>query len=417
MKSKRRVVITGLGVVAPNGIGKDAFWENLIAGKSAVDWITSFDTTPYPCKVAAEVRDFDPSAFVPARRSRHWGRFSQFAVAAGKLALEDSKIDLARELPDRVLACVGTAINGTADVYERARVSFGRVGLPGIHWTSPTEFAANAPITHLSTELRIRGQGMTIASACATGIDAIQWACSQIQECKGDVVLAGSTEAPLTEFCFAGICAAGVLSTFDDPPLRAARPYERRRSGMVLGEGSSMCVVEEMEHALDRGAYIYAEILGFGSGNEGGFPARNNASELSLTHAITSALRAGDASPNDIDYVNAHGNSLVEYDRVDTRALRAALGSAADSVPVSSIKSMIGHALGAAASFQLAATCLTLAHSVIPPTINYDEPDPECDLDYVPNHARIARVRTALINAHAAGGTHSVVLLGATDTR
>ena len=186
---------------------------------------------------------------------------------------------------------------------------------------------------------------------------------------------------------------------------------------MVLGEGSSICVVEEMEHALDRGAYIYAEILGFGSCNEGGFSNRRGASELALAQAISAALRSAEKSPNDIDYVNAHGNSLVEYDRADTRAFRAALGPAADRVPVSSIKSMIGHALGAAASFQVTATCLTLVQSVIPPTINYDEQDPDCDLDYVPNQARIARVRTALINAHAAGGTHSVLLLGAPHTR
>lgn len=417
MKTKRRVVITGLGVVAPNGIGKDAFWDALVAGKSAVDWISSFDTSPYPCKVAAEVRDFDPTAFVPARRSRHWGRFSQFAVAAGKLALEDSKLDLARELPDRVMVCIGTAINGAADVYERARVGFGRVGLPGIHSTSATEFSANAPVIHVSNELRIRGQGMTIASACATGVDALHWAFSQVQGSKADVVFVGSTEAPVTEFCFAAICAAGVLSTFNDPPLLASRPYERRRNGMVLGEGSSICVVEEMEHALDRGAYIYAEILGFGFCNEGGFSSTSDAAELALAQAITVALRSAEKSPNDIDYVNAHGNSLVEYDRADTRALRAALGPAADRVPVSSIKSMIGHALGAAASLQVAATCLTLVQSVIPPTINYDEQDPDCDLDYVPNQARVARVRTALISAHAAGGIHAVVLLGAPHTR
>lgn len=186
---------------------------------------------------------------------------------------------------------------------------------------------------------------------------------------------------------------------------------------MVLGEGSAICVVEEMEHALDRGAYIYAEILGFGSGNEGGFFGRRDASELALCQAITSALRSGDRTAEEVDYLNAHGNGLPDYDRVDTRAFRYALGSAADRLPVSSIKSMIGHALGAAASFQIAATCLTLAHSVIPPTINYDEPDPTCDLDYVPNHARVARVRVALVNAHAAGGSHSVLLLGVPHTR
>lgn len=416
MRRSRRVVITGLGVVAPNGIGKDAFWDALVAGKSAVDYITAFDATTYPCRVAAEVRDFKPEDFMHVRRTKHRGRFSQFAVAAAKLAVADSRLKIAGEVPGRVLACMGTAMNGSGDVYETARVGFQKSGLEGIPLMSGVEFAAHAPVSHVSVELGLRGQGMTLASACATGLDTIQWARTEIENGHADVVIAGSTEAPISEFCFATLCALGALSKFNDPPLRASRPYDLRRDGLVLGEGACVFVVEDLEHARDRGAPIYAEVLGFGSGNEGGFATKVNAPELALRDAILSGLASANETPASIDYVNAHGNSLPDYDLIETRAIRDAFGKAAYNVPISSIKSMIGHAMGAAAGFQVAATCLTILHGIIPPTINYETPDPECDLDYVPNHARASRVQTALINAHAMGGTHSVLILGAPRT-
>ena len=416
MRRSRRVVITGLGVVAPNGIGKDAFWDALVAGKSAVDYITAFDATTYPCRVAAEVRDFKPEDFMHVRRTKHRGRFSQFAVAAAKLAVADSRLKIAGEVPGRVLACIGTAMNGSGDVYETARVGFQKSGLEGIPLMSGVEFAAHAPVSHVSVELGLRGQGMTLASACATGLDTIQWARTEIGNGHADVVIAGSTEAPISEFCFATLCALGALSKFNDPPLRASRPYDLRRDGLVLGEGACVFVVEDLEHARDRGAPIYAEVLGFGSGNEGGFATKVNAPELALRDAILSGLASANETPASIDYVNAHGNSLPDYDLIETRAIRDAFGKAAYNVPISSIKSMIGHAMGAAAGFQVAATCLTILHGIIPPTINYETPDPECDLDYVPNHARTSRVQTALINAHAMGGTHSVLILGAPRT-
>jgi len=412
MKNSRRVVVTGLGVVAPNGIGKDTFWQNLVAGKSAIDYITAFDPTPYPCHVAGEVRDFDPKEFMHARRTKHRGRFSQFAVAAAKLALSDSGIDISAWQQRRVVACLGTSMNGSGDVYETARVGYEKDGVRGIPMMSGIEFAAHAPVSHVSSELGIRGQGMTLASACATGLDAIQWGVDQIREDRADVVFAGSTEAPLSEFCFATLCALGALSKFNDPPLKASRPYDRRRDGLVLGEGAGICVLEELGHATDRGANIYAEVLGYGTGNEGGLGTNINAAELALTEAINAALTTARKNPRDIDYINSHGNSLPDYDLIETRAFRAALGNAAYSVPTSSIKSMIGHAMGAASALQVIASCLTLEHSVIPPTINLEVPDPECDLDYVPNKARTSRARTVLINAHAMGGTHSVLILG-----
>ena len=415
MRNGRRVVITGIGVVAPNGIGKQAYWESLVAGTSGVDWITEFDTDPYPCKVAAKVRDFNASDFISPRRSKQWGRFSQFAVAAARLAMEDSDLRVSRESPDRILICIGNAMNGSADVFDVARVGWDRQGLSGIPSLSGIEFAAHAPATHVSTELEIRGQALTIASACSTGLDVIQWAADKIGEGRADVVFAGSTEAPLSEFCFATLCAFGSISTFNDPPLRASRPFDRRRSGLVLGEGAAIMVVEELEHALDRGAHIYAEVMGFGSGNEAGIESRRTASQVAVAQSIKVALANADLEANQLDYVNAHGNAMPDYDRVDTAGLKDVLGRCAYSVPVSSVKSMIGHAMGAAGALQVAATCLALSNSAIPPTINYQEPDPECDLDYVPNVARVSRLRAALVNAHAIGGTYSALVLGVPD--
>lgn len=303
-------------------------------------------------------------------------------------------------------------MNGSGDVYEIARIGFERAGVDGIPLTSGIEFAAHAPVSHVSVELGLKGQGITLASACTTGLDVIQWSCSQIKQGRADVVLAGGTEATISEFCFATLCALGVLSKFDNPPTRASRPYDLKRDGLVLGEGSAVCVVEELEHALVRGAHIYGEVLGFGTGNEGWYGPKVDASELALTGAIRVALRQAGMGPRSIDHINAHGNALPDYDLTETLAFKRALGKDAYNVPVSSIKSMIGHAMGAAASFQIIAACLTLEKSIIPPTINYETPDPDCDLDYVPNRARISRARTILINAHAMGGTHSVLVLG-----
>lgn len=417
MRNGRRVVITGIGVVAPNGIGKQAYWDSLVSGKSGVDWITEFDTDPYPCKVAAKVQDFDPGDFINIRRAKQWGRFSQFAVAAARLALEDSKLSISQESPDRILICIGNAMNGSGDVFDVARVGWDKQGLAGIPNLSGIEFAAHAPATHVSTELHIRGQALTIASACSTGLDVVQWATDKISEGKAEIVFAGSTEAPLSEFCFATLCAFGSISTFNENPLKASRPFDLKRAGLVLGEGSAIFVVEELQHALDRNAHIYAEVLGFGTGNEAGVESRRTASQVAVSQSIASALARARLEPAQLDYVNAHGNAMPDYDRVDTEGLRSALGRAAYSTPVSSVKSMIGHAMGAAGALQIAATCLALSNSIIPPTINYEIPDPACDLDYVPNVARVSRLRTALVNAHAIGGTYSALVLGAPDLR
>ena len=406
------MVITGLGVVAPNGIGKDAFWQNLIAGKSAVDYIHAFDASEYPCKVAAQVTDFVPEHFMNARRTKHRGRFSQFAVAAAKLAVADSQIHLQDQDPARVVACIGTSMNGIGDIYETAHAGFEKRNYQGMPILSALEYAAHAPVSHVSSELSLRGQAMTVGSACATGIDALEWTFSRIADGRADVALAGSTDAPIANFAFAAICALGVLTKSDTPPSKASRPYDLHRDGLVLGEGAAIFVLEDLHHALGRDARIYGELLGFGSGNEAGYGLKPDAAELALLNALQSAIDQAGASSVDIDYICAHGNALPDYDLVETRAFKTCFGRGAYNIPISSIKSMIGHAMGAASSFQVAAACLAMQYAVAPPTINLDTPDPDCDLDYVPHRARSARIRNVLVNTHAMGGTHSVVILG-----
>lgn len=409
---KRRVVVTGLGVVAPNGIGKESFWSHLVRGKSALTTITCFDPSPYPCKVAAEIRNFRPAEFMRPARSKHRGRFSQFAVAAAKLAVLDAALPLTPETSSRAHVCIGTSMAGIGDVTEGARNGFARAGFEGIPVMSGLEYAPHAPAGHVSAELGIRGQALTVASACATGLDAIQWAAAQISADSADAVVAGATDAPLAELAYATLSALGILTKFSGPPSCAARPYDFQRDGIVLGEGAGVLVLEELDRARARNAPIYAEVLGFGSSTEGGYGIKTDSAELALADAIHAALAQATLGPTDVDYIGAHGVGLPDYDLVETRAFKRVFGDRAYNIPISSIKSMIGHAMGAASALQVAAGCLTLQQSIIPPTINLDVPDPECDLDYVPHRARIARIRHVLVNAHAMGGTHSVMILG-----
>jgi 3-oxoacyl-[acyl-carrier-protein] synthase II len=411
--SRRRVVITGLGIVAPNGTGKNPFWRSLTAGEAAIRGISLFDATPYPCRIAGEIADFRAENFMRPARTKHRGRFSQFAVAAAKLALEDGRLDLKRVAPTRVRVCIGTSMAGIGDVTEGARLGFARAGFTAIPPVSGLEFAAHAPVAHVSAELNIKGQALTLGSACTTGLDSVQWGRAQIADGYADVALAGATDAPLAELAYATLSALGILTSYAGSPAEASRPYDLHRDGMVLAEGAAIVVLEELEHALARGAHIYAEILGHGYGNEGGYGPRTDAAEKALASAIHLALNMAGIGGRDIDYINAHGNGLPDYDLVETRAFKEALGAQAYSIPVSSIKSMIGHAMGAASAMQIVASCLTLQHGVLPPTINLRCADPDCDLDYVPLQARTARVRRVLINAHAMGGTHSVLVLGA----
>jgi 3-oxoacyl-[acyl-carrier-protein] synthase II len=306
---------------------------------------------------------------------------------------------------------IGTSMGGAGDIAEEMRIGFAKSGFRGIPIVSALEFASHAAVSHVSVELGIQGQALTLGSACTTGLDAVDWATSQIADGYADLALAGATDAPLAELAYATLSALGIFASDG-----VSRPYDLHRTGMVLGEGAAMLVLEEVDHAQTRGAPVYATVLGAGHGNEAGYGPRNDTAEKALSNAIRTALARAGLSAADIDYISAHGNGMPDYDLVETRAFKDALGEIAYSIPVSSIKSMIGHAMGAGSVLQVAASCLSLRHGLIPPTINLRTPDPECDLDYVPDKARVARIRRVLLNAHAMGGTHSVLILGAPAT-
>lgn len=410
---RRRVVITGLGVVAPNGIGKDAFWQNLIAGKSAVDWITAFDPTPYPCKVAAEVRNFNPTDFIAPRKAKMMGRFSQFAVAATQLALEDAKLSITPSLSPEIAISYGTT--GGGDIYEAAVEDLRVEGVGGIKKWAALEFPAHAPSNYISIEFGIKGPALSLMTNCCTGLDSIYTGFSQIALHRAKVAVAGSCEAPFSPAGFATFCALGALSKRNDDPKKASRPYDLLRDGLVIGEGGATLVLEDLEFALYRGAHIYAEVLGFGSAMEAVNMRKGDLSGQVMIKAIQTAVRNANLSPSSIDHINAHATSLPDFDICDTNAFKGALGSHAYRIPITSIKSMIGQPFSAAGTIQTAAACLAIENQRVPPTINQEVPDPECDLDYVPNKSRVARVKNVLINGHSFGGSVSALVIGRLD--
>jgi|SRR5262245_9789486 len=412
MKNPRRVVITGLGVIAPNGIGKDTFWQNLVAGKSGIDYITAFDPMPYPCHVAGEVRDFDPKAFMTARRARTMGRFSQFAVAATRLALEDAKVSINANLASSTSIFYGTSINGGGDVAAGALEGLLREGVGAINPWAALEYPPHATSSYVAIEFGITGPALSLSSNCCTGIDAINEGFKHITEGLSDRALVGGCDAPVFPLAFGAFCALGALTRRNDAPHKASRPYDLKRDGIVISEGAATLVLEELEVALERGAHIYGEVLGHGSASEAIGMRKGDLSGRRMASAISDAIRQAGLVAENIDHVNAHGSSLPDYDICDTNAFKEALGKHAYRIPISSIKSMIGQPVSAAGTIQAVAACLSLREQVVPPTINQEASDPRCDLDYVPNSSRVARVRNVLINGHSFGGSVAALVIG-----
>ena len=412
MKNPRRVVITGLGVVAPNGIGKDTFWQNLIAGKSAIDYITAFDPSPYPCHVAGEVRDFDPKAFTTTRKAGMMGRFSQFAIAATRLAFEDAKLTIRADLAPLTSIFYGTSINGGGDVAAGALESLQREGVGAINPWAALEYPPHATSSYVAIEFGITGPALSVSSNCCTGIDAINEGFKHIAEGSSNVAVVGSCDAPIFPLAFGAFCALGALTKRNDAPQKASRPYDRLRDGIVVSEGAATLILEELELARERGARIYGEVLGHGSASEAIGMRKGDLSGKRMAAAILNAIRQAGLTPEHIDYVNSHGSSLPDYDICDTNAFKEALGKHVYKIPISSIKSMIGQPVSAAGTIQAAAACLSLRDQIVPPTINQEVSDPQCDLDYVANTSRVARVRNVLINGHSFGGSVAALLIG-----
>jgi 3-oxoacyl-[acyl-carrier-protein] synthase II len=406
----RRVVITGLGAVTPVGIGVKGFWHALREGIPGVGPITLFDASAHTCQIAAEVRGFEPRDFMAAKAAVTRGRFAQFGVAAARMAYEDAGLE-SLSYGSRVAVCFGNSAIAISEL-QAGIEQFAQLGQLGVSPSLALEAASHAVTGHVSADLGLKGQTMTLASACSTGIDVVQWAFQQIGSGVIDTVLAGATEAPLSSYSHATFVALGVLSRWPGAPAQALRPFDAASDGLVLGEGAAAYVVEELEHARKRGARIYAEILGFGSSSEGINLRTVDPTGSALQSAVRLALRMARLDASAIDHINAHGNGLPDYDRAETAAYRSIFGRHAYSVPVSSIKPMTGQSLAAAAALQVVAACFTFQEQFVPPTLNHDIPHPECDLDYVPNRGRTARVNRMLVAAHAMGGTHSALVLG-----
>lgn len=403
-----RVVVTGIGVVTPIGIGKESFWKNLVNGVSGIGPITKFDASDYPSRIAGEVRDFDPHQFVDKRDARRMDRYSQFAVAAAKMAIEDSDLDVGSEDAGRIAVVAGSGIGGI----ETFVTEFEKLYVLGPTRVSPVfipMMISNMAAGQISIICGVRGPNLSVATACATSSHAIGEAARIIRSGEADVAIAGGSEAAIVSLGVAGFCANRALSTRNDVPEEASCPFDKRRDGFVMSEGAGMLILETLEHAQARGAQVYAELSGFGMSADAYHIVAPDPKGEGAASAIRSALSMSGLRPEDIDYVNAHGTSTPLGDKCETLAIRVAFGDHADKLKVSSNKSMIGHMLGAAGAVEAAATVLTIKERVIPPTTNYMEPDPECDLDYVPNRAVKAKVNAAISNSFGFGGHNSVL--------
>ncbi len=405
----RRVAITGFGAVTPVGLDAPSTWEAAVAGRSGVGWIESFDASGYPVRIAAEATGFDPSALIPPKEARRMDRNVLLAVAAAHEAWADAGLEDVD--PARVAILVGSAIGGIGTIAEQHRVFLER----GPDRVSPF-FIPSALVDTASGQIAIQlgltGPNFAPVSACATGSTAIGEGAATIRRGQADVVLAGGTEAAITPLILAGFCAMRGLVAEEDDPTLAMRPFDATRAGFVMGEGSCILVLEDLAAARARGATVYAEVLGYGASNDAHHLAQPEPEATGVAGMISAALEAAGVAPERVGYVNAHGTSTPLGDLAETRALRQVFGDHAYRLAVSSTKSVMGHCFGAAGAIEAMMCALALHHGVLPPTINYRSPDPELDLDYVPNEARRAEVDVTLSNAMGLGGHNACVLLG-----
>ena len=411
---RRRVAITGLGAITSLGLDVPTLWENIVAGRSGVRPIERFDCSRHSSRIASEVLDFDPTQFMDRREARRTDRFAQFAVAAAVLAVDDSRIDFAQVDPARAGVMIGTGIGGIHELEEQ----HSRLMKGGPKRVSPfliPKLMANAAAGLVSIRWGLRGPNTCVVTACSSATHSLGDALRSIQSGVADVMISGGAEAAVTPLGMAGFCSMQALSTRNDDPGAASRPFEKDRDGFIMGEGAGIVVLEEMAHARSRGAKIYAELAGFGSAGDGYHVTAPHPDGIGAAQAMTLAMQDAGVEPEQVDYINAHGTSTSLNDPVETRAIRLALGAAADKVAVSSTKSMLGHLLGAAGGVEIILTALAVHHDIAPPTINYVTPDPECDLFYVPNEAKRMTINVAISNTLGFGGHNGTLLVRKCD--
>jgi len=409
---RERVVITGMGTVNALAHNMEETWQALLAGRSGVGLVTHFDASSYPCRIAAEIRDFEPRDFIPFKEARRMARCSHILVAAAKEALAHA--NLTPPLDDgrgRVGVVIGTAVGGVEEVERNTR----KIITQSIRSVRPYAVPSslpNMPAYHLSSTFFAQGYSCTVVTACAAGTQALGHALEVLRQGRGDIILAGGTESPISPVGLAGFVSMRVLSTRNDAPWEAPRPFDADRDGLVIGEGSAVLVLERLSHALARGAPILAEVLGQAASVDAYNMATPNPEGTGAIRAMRWALEDARISPEEVDYINAHGTGTVLGDAMETSAIKRLFGSRAHHVPIGSTKSMLGHTLGASGAIEALACVQTIRTGLIHPTINYHTPDPACDLDYVPNVAREADVRITLSNSFGLGGQNACLVLG-----
>ncbi len=409
----RRVVVTGLGMVTPLGTGVENNWEAVCSGKSGIGPVTKFDAADFPSKIAGEVADFDPGDFLEKQQIRRFDEFIHYGIAAARMAMEDSGLKIGENNAHRVGCVTGTGLGGLTMLehfhgvlMEKGPRKISPFFIPGI--------IVNMVPGQIAIEYGARGPNLSTVTACAAGTHAVGEAFRMIREGISDAIITGGAEATITPLAFGGFCSMRALSTSkNDEPEKASRPFDLDRDGFIMGEGAGMLILEEMEHAVDRGADIYAEVVGYGLTGDAYHVSAPDPEGVGAVSCMQMALDYGGLRPEELDYINAHGTSTKLNDLAENKAIKAVFGKHAHKLAISSTKSMTGHLLGATGGVEAIFSVLTIKQGVIPPTINYETPDPDCDLDYVPNEARQAKVRTALSSSFGFGGTNACLIFKA----
>jgi 3-oxoacyl-[acyl-carrier-protein] synthase II len=408
----RRVVITGLGVVTSIGHDVASFWASLVAGRIGVDRVTLFDPSSFACQIGAEVRDWEVTAHMDPKEARRNDRYTHFGFVAAKQAVADSGLDMSMEDPDRVGVIIGSGIGGMHTYETQLQILHDRGPRKVSPFTIPS-LIGNMCSGLVAIEYGARGPNFGMVSACATGTHSLGEAAHAIRRGDADVMFAGGSEAAITPFAYASFCSMKAMSTRNDEPKRASRPFDRNRDGFIMGEGAGILVLESLEHAWARGARIYCELAGYAATCDAYHITQPDPDGKGLSMAMRRAMASAEVAPADVDYINAHGTSTPYNDKFETLAIKRVFGEAARRVAISSTKSMTGHLLGAAGGIESVICVKTIENGVIAPTMNLEDPDPDCDLDYVPNAARRAKVRTVLSNNLGFGGQNASVIFRA----
>jgi 3-oxoacyl-[acyl-carrier-protein] synthase II len=410
----REVVVTGVGAVTPIGHGSQGLYAGLRRERSAVDRITRFDATPFSCQVAGEVRDFDPGAYMNAKQIRRLDRYAQFAVACARMALDDARLDLAEENRDAIGCFVGSALGGAAFA-EDQHVVFLAEGIRRVKPTLALAVFCGAASCNIAIEFDLRGPSSANSDSCASGAIAIGEAFRTVRDGYADIMLAGGVEVPLAPLTFGAFALIRAMSTRNDDPARACRPFDKGRDGFVMAEGAALLVLEEREHALRRGAPLYGAVRGYGTSNDAFHMTAPLPSGAQAARAMRDALREAGVPPEAVDYINAHASSTPLNDLTETLAIKQVLGEHAYRVPISGTKAMHGHALGATGAIEAAICMLALRHAYLPPTLNLEERDPACDLDYIPGTGREVAVHHVVSNSFGFGGINASLVFGQAD--